>query len=136
MTRDKKLELFESLGSVLWLLLDGFWMLEWSTPVAVLVIPTILCNLTTLAYVERANNSRVAVLIVNAWLLMNVFWILADMYSFSSGLIYAKILFGLSVGLLLFGMIRNRGYRHYVFLVFYRFRRFRMSKDKVDDNVR
>lgn len=136
MTRDKKLELFELLGSVLWLLLDGFWMLEWSMLVAILMIPTILCNLTTLVFVERVSSSIIAVLVVNAWLLMNVFGILEDMYSFNNGLLYAKVIFGASVGLLLFGTIQNRGYRHYVFLVFYRFRRFRMSKNRVDDKVR
>ena len=135
MTRDKKLEMWETFGSVLWFLLDGAWMLDWRLGVTLLVAPAIFCNLLTIIYVEKLNGSLLAVLAVNSWLLMNVFWILGDMYQMGWALLWAKIAFWSGVSILLSGLVMHKSYKQYIFLVFYRFRRFKFHKNGVDDKV-
>ena len=135
MIRDKKLELWETFGSVLWFLLDGSWMLDWRMMVTVLIVPTILCNFLTLFYLEKSDGSVLSGITVNSWLLMNVFWILGDMYHVGFAPLWAKITFWSGVGILLIGLIMHKSYKHYIFLVFHRFRRFKLHKNTVDNKV-
>src|SRR3989338_1943806 len=135
MTRDKKLEMFETLCTISWFLLDGSWMLQWPIAVGVLICPAIFFNFMTFFYIERHSGSVLAVMAVNSWLLMNIFWAVADIYHMSISMAYAKLMFWSGLGFLLTGLAIHRDYKQYVFLVFYRFRRLRISKNGIKDKV-
>lgn len=135
MTRDKKLELWETLGTIFWFLLDGAWMLGWPVITGVLLGPALFFNFLVFFYVERVGGSVLAVLAVNSWLLMNIFWIMADLYGKSTAMIYAKFMFWTGLAFLLTSLAIHRDYKQYMFLALYRFRRFRINKNGIDDKV-
>lgn len=135
MTRERTLELFETLGTVFWFLMDGFWMLGWPITAGVLIGPAIITNLAAIFYIERSDGSVWATLAVNSWLWMNIHWMAADLYSLNITIIYAKVFFWAGVVLLLIGLIKYRDYKQYVFVVFYRFRRFRFKRNGSADKV-
>jgi len=111
-TRDKVFFLFEVLNSVLWFSMDSLWMMEEIKVATILIIPTIITGI--ISAFEKLDIGNVSIsMAVNAWLGMNIFWMLEMMSA-------AKLCFSIGIGLVIISVFFSRSLR-----VLYRFKRFR-----------
>ena len=103
----EKLALTETIGSVLWFMMDGFWMLNQPLPAKAMIAPTVLVNLFVFRYVKRSFAQVAVVAAMNAWLAMNVFWMLGDLDRDPKLIGVARLLFAAGVALLLLAVART-----------------------------
>ena len=99
--------LIETLGSVLWFLLDGFWMLDLPLVAKALVLPTLGVNLLVFRYTHRSVSQLSVVAAMNAWLLMNIFWMFGEIDEKPAFLTAARGMFALGVTLLVVAFARD-----------------------------
>jgi hypothetical protein len=121
----EKLILTETIGSVLWFVMDGFWMLNAVLPAKAMILPALLVNLFVFRYTSRSLSQFSVVAAMNAWLLMNIFWMLGDLDKVPAPLVVARTMFALGLVLLALAVVtsgwRGEGLRE----VLSRFRRLR-----------
>ena len=99
--------LVETLGSVLWFMLDGFWMLDLPLAAKSLVLPTVAMNLLVFRYAGKSVSQYCVIAAMNAWLLMNIFWMFGDMDEKPAFLTAARSMFALGVVLLVLAFARD-----------------------------
>ena len=112
----------ETAGSVLWFAMDGLWMLNAAGPAKAMVVPTLAMNLLVFRYTRRALSQVAVVAAMNAWLLMNICWMVGDLDKDPRALAAARVLFGLGIVLLVVAVGRGASRPE----VLARFRRLRM----------
>jgi hypothetical protein len=95
-----KLALTETIGSVLWFVMDGFWMLNLAAPAKVMILPTLAINLLVFRYTKRSFSQLSVVAAMNSWLIMNIFWMLGDLDRTPRLIAIARVLFVLGIVLL------------------------------------
>ena len=117
--------LTETIGSVLWFIMDGLWMLNAAVGAKAMIVPTVLVNLFVFRYTRRSVSQFSVVAAMNAWLLMNVFWMAGDLDKVPGPLVVARTMFAVGVVLLVLAVAsawRAEGVRQ----VLARFRRLRV----------
>lgn len=140
MTRDKKLELWETLATISWFgLFVSAQVFEWPIVVGILIVVALLSGLMIFAYIEKTSSNVLSIFAVNLWLVSYVFWILADMFQITT--FYTKFTACVGFLFLLTVIFMNLGLRQYIFLELYKFRIFRIFKtskngDGVNDKIR
>ena len=72
-----------------------------------LVLPTLAVNLLVFRYAQRSISQYSVVAAMNAWLLMNIFWMFGDMDGNVTFLMAARGMFGLGLILLIAGFARD-----------------------------
>ena len=97
--RDKQI-LVETVGSVLWFFMDGFWMLNQPLPAKTMVWPTLAANLLVFRFTKRSFGQIAVVAAMNCWLAMNICWMLGDLDKDPKPLAAARVLFFLGIVLL------------------------------------
>ena len=120
-----KSEIYESVGSVFWLVMDFSWFKGLETLTLFLIPLTILLHILALLFVERKFVYITLMSAVNFWVIANAFWIVADLGSIPSLNSTAEIFFWLAMTLTtmtLFKMAKEGNLP----LFFYKFRRFRI----------
>ena len=122
----ERLVLTETIGSVLWFLMDGFWMLALSGPAKAMVLPTLAVNLFVFRYTKRSFSQIAVVSAMNCWLLMNIFWMISDLDKDPRLMIVAQALFGLGILLLVAVVVRNAARGERLTQVLAHFRRLRV----------
>ncbi|HYP05200.1 MAG TPA: hypothetical protein VER03_03115 [Bryobacteraceae bacterium] len=122
---DKQI-LVETIGSVLWFLMDGFWMLNQGSPAKAMVLPTLGVNLWVFRYTRRSMGQICVVGAMNSWLLMNISWMIGDLDKDPRGLTVARAMFAAGMVLLAVAAARNAVDRKSLMDVLGRFRRMRM----------
>jgi hypothetical protein len=122
--RDKQI-LVETIGSVLWFLMDGFWMLNQPVAAKAMVWPTLAVNLFVFRYTKRSFGQIAIVAAMNCWLAMNIFWMLGDLDTDPKPLAAARVLFFLGVALLAMAVGREAVGQRRVTDVLAHFRRLR-----------
>ena len=95
-----KLALTETIGSVLWFVMDGFWMLNQTLPAKSMVLPTLAVNLFVFRFTKRSFGQMSVVAAMNSWLIMNIFWMLGDLDRNPKLVAVARVLFALGIVLL------------------------------------
>jgi hypothetical protein len=95
-----KLSLTETIGSVLWFVMDGFWMLNLAVPAKVMILPTLVVNLFVFRYTKRSFSQLSVVAAMNSWLVMNIFWMIGDLDRDPKLIAVARVLFVLGIVLL------------------------------------
>lgn len=111
-TRNKLFSIIELTNSILWFSMDSLWMLDEIKLASILILPTVITGL--FAVFEKMDFGNVSIsMAVNAWLGMNIFWMLEMMF-------VAKICFLVGISLVLLSITFSRNLR-----VLYRFKRFR-----------
>jgi hypothetical protein len=115
----------ETIGSVLWFLMDGFWMLNLAYAAKVMIWPTLAVNLFVFRYTRRSFSQFCVVGAMNSWLLMNIFWMIGDLDKDPGPLGIARWMFGLGMMLLAMVVARNAADREGLVKVLSRFRRLR-----------
>jgi hypothetical protein len=121
---DKQI-LVETVGSVLWFLMDGLWMLNQPTYAKAMVAPTLAVNLFVFRYTRRSFSQISVVAAMNAWLLMNVFWMVGDFDKDARLLELARAMFGFGMLLLALAIGRAATDSERLMKVLARFRRLR-----------
>lgn len=117
---------WETLGSVLWLLMDGGWMLGWDVAAFALILPCVAANLMVFRHTPRFPAILAVTAAMNCWLGMNVFWMVADLREIPSLLIVARVFLAVACGLLLFAFSSSRWRPEARKAVLARFRRLRI----------
>src|SRR3712207_1971610 len=74
-----RLAMVETIGSVLWFFMDGFWMLSLPFAAKSMVAPTLAVNLLVFRYTRRSLSQFAIASAMNSWLLMNILWMLGDL---------------------------------------------------------
>ena len=120
-----KSEIYESIGSVFWLLMDFGWFKELEIITLLLIPPTILSHILALFLVERRFVYVSLMSAVNFWVIANAFWIIADLKSIPTLNLTAEIFFWLAMALTAMTLIKMAKEGNLP-LFFYKFRRFRI----------
>lgn len=92
--------LVETVGSVLWFLMDGFWMLNLAVAAKAMVLPTLVVNLLVFRYAKRSLSQYSVVAAMNSWLLMNICWMVGDLDKDPKPIAAARVMFALGMVLL------------------------------------
>ena len=122
----ERLVLTETIGSVLWFIMDGFWMLNYGLPAKAMVFPTLAVNLLVFRYTTRSFGQTAVVAAMNSWLLMNILWMLSDLEKDLRLLTLARWMFVLGIALLVLAIGRNVVHPQGRTAVLAHFRRLRM----------
>lgn len=95
-----KLMFVETVGSVLWFVMDGFWMLNSPAPAKTMIMPTLIVNLFVFRYTRRSLAHLAVVAAMNSWLAMNIFWMVGDLDKAPDLIAIARVLFASGILLL------------------------------------
>lgn len=118
---------WETLGSVLWLLMDGGWMLGWEVAAFALILPCVAANLMVFRHTPRVVPVLAVTAAMNCWLGMNVIWMVADLRGMPSLLVVARVFLAAGCGLLLFAFSASRWRPDARAALLARFRRLRVQ---------
>ena len=121
-----KLALTETLGSVLWFLMDGFWMLSLAGAAKWMIFPTVAVNLFVFRYTKPLFSPLAVVAAMNSWLGMNIFWMIGDLDRDPKPLGWAKMMFALGLTFLVLAVGRNVFRPRKLIVMLMHFRRLRM----------
>jgi hypothetical protein len=121
---DKQI-LVETVGSVLWFVMDGLWMLNQPLYAKAMVVPTLAVNLFVFRYTNRSFSQISVVAAMNSWLLMNVFWMVGDLDKDPRLIEFARATFALGMVLLALAVGRAAADPERLMKVLARFRRLR-----------
>jgi hypothetical protein len=102
-----RLVLTETLGSVLWFFMDGFWMLSLASAAKWMIFPTVAVNLFVFRYTRPLFSQLAVVAAMNSWLGMNIFWMISDLDRDPKPLGLAKMMFALGIVFLILAVGRN-----------------------------
>jgi hypothetical protein len=102
-----KLALTETVGSVLWFVMDGFWLLDQALPAKAMVLPTLAINLLIFRFTPRSFSQMSVAAAMNSWLIMNTFWMVGDLDKDQGLVAIARVMF--VVGLVLLALAVARG---------------------------
>jgi hypothetical protein len=61
-----------------WLLKDIFWLLKWKFMATFMVVPTVLLTLYIILKTKKIISTTT---IFSSWVMMNVFWMLHELYN-------------------------------------------------------
>ena len=121
-----KLILVETIGSILWFLMDGFWMLNQALPAKAMIFPTLAVNLYVFRYTRRSFSQYAVAAAMNSWLLMNICWMVGDLDKAPGPLAAARAMFALGVIFLASVVARNAMHPERLTKVLAHFRRLRV----------
>ena len=105
--RHEKMMLVETIGSVLWFVMDGLWMLNQGGGAKGMIAPALAVNLYVYRYTPRSFSQFAVVSAMNSWLLMNVFWMVGDLDKDARALGWARVFFVAGMVLLAAAVGRN-----------------------------
>jgi hypothetical protein len=103
----RKLALTETIGSVLWFVMDGFWLLNQALPAKAMVLPTLAINLLIFRFTKRSFSQMSVAAAMNSWLIMNTFWMLGDLDKDLRLVAIARVMFVLGLVLLALAVARD-----------------------------
>lgn len=88
-----------------WFVLDGFWLMEWTTMTYLFSAFAILFALVMFAYIKREPVIIIIALADTSWLVCNISWAIGDLSKIHSALILAKAIFFTGLGLCLLAFL-------------------------------
>jgi hypothetical protein len=89
-------EVLDTVNSLFWFGADASWMMESLPLSASLMVPTILTGLMLL-YIEKRKSVLAINVAINCWIMMNLSWILSDIYPESMAGKSAKMFFAMGI---------------------------------------
>ena len=99
--KSKELILWEALCVVFWLLLDGFWLLEWKFLTYSAAFGAVFSATVMFVYLEKKLITYLVACAESLWILMGIFWATAGFYKLAWANSIAICCFVLSIVLLL-----------------------------------
>jgi hypothetical protein len=122
----QKQMLFETIGSVLWFFMDGCWMLNQAFAAKAMILPTLVVNLWVFRFARQSFSQFSVVAAMNAWLAMNIFWMIGDLDKDPRPLAAARAMFALGIVFLTLAVGREAMHPDRLAKVLTRFRRLRI----------
>ena len=116
----------ETVGSVLWFIMDGFWMLNQALPAKLMVLPTLAVNVSVFRYTRHSFSQFSVVAAMNSWLLMNICWMIGDLDKDVRPIAVARVMFALGIILLTLAVGRDAMHPERLTKVLAHFRRLRI----------
>ena len=104
-----KLAMTETIGSVLWFVMDGFWLLDQALPAKAMVLPTLAVNLLVFRFTKRTFSEMAVAAAMNSWLVRNTFWMVGDLDKDQRLIAIARIMFAVGLVLLVLAVTRRDG---------------------------
>ena len=126
MHEQDKLVLVETVGSVLWFIMDGFWMLNQALPAKAIALPALLVNLLVFRYTKHSLSQFSVVAAMNSWLVMNICWMVGDLDKDPRPIVAARVMFALGTLLLIVAAGRECMHPERLTKVLAHFRRLRI----------
>jgi len=117
----------ETIGSVSWLAMDAAWLFAWNTLAAGLAVPCVVANLLLFRYTKTSKAGMAVTASMNGWLLMNVAWMLGDVWEKPNLLVAAKVFCALATFLLFVAFSTSKWRLEAAVVLFAGFRRLRFA---------
>lgn len=96
----KKYQVFESIATISWLLMDFCWMSKCVKLASIFSMCSIILTVLAMIYFNGKKDSEGVLIIASlGWVLMNSFWMYSEIPGFTYALTLAKICF---IGTILF----------------------------------
>ena len=118
--------LVETIGSILWFVMDGFWMLNQAIPAKAMIVPIILVNLFVFRYTKPSLSPYAVVAAMNSWLVMNICWMVGDLDKNPAPVAIARGTFLLGMAFLVLAVAKDAGNPERLAKVLAHFRRLRI----------
>ena len=97
--REKKLAFFETTCVVFWILLDGFWLMQWEFVTYFTSTLAIAAAIPIFFYLEKKTIAYLVCCADSCWLIMNILWAMGDFPDpdIEWCLTASKVLFGVAM---------------------------------------
>jgi len=132
--REKKFIFIETLGSVLWLIMDRCWIQEDAQLAMWLAYPAIFVNFISFFYVEKRVVFLYISLVTNFWVLMDVFGMFGEFKEIGNFYLISDLFFLSSMVLVCLVFLRffssDKSEIELLFFALSKFRRLRVFKIK------
>ncbi|MDO8496709.1 MAG: hypothetical protein Q7S43_04660 [bacterium] len=122
MEKAEKLAVLEILCVFFWFLFDGFWLMEWMWLTYAGSLISFLLAVAIFFYLEREIVAMLIAIVDTFWLLMNIFWIVADFSKLDWALEAAKISFLIGTSVFVLAFIISASGKKFVQLLLRRLR--------------
>lgn len=122
MKEAEKLAVLEILCVFFWFLFDGFWLMEWMRLTYAGSLISFSLDMAIFFYLEREILAILIAVVDTFWLLMNIFWIVADFSKLDWALEAAKISFWIGTFIFIIAFVISASGRQFVQLVLRRLR--------------
>ena len=122
MEKAEKLAVLEILCVFFWFLFDGLWLMEWMWLTYAGSLISFSLAVVIFFYLELEIVAILIAVVDTLWLLMNIFWIVADFSKLDWALEAAKISFSIGVLIFILAFIISASGRKFVQLVLRRLR--------------
>ena len=122
MEKAEKLAVLEILCVFFWFLFDGFWLMEWVGLTYAGSLISFSLAVAIFFYLEREIVSMLIAVVDTFWLLMNIFWIVADFSKLDWALEAAKISFLIGISVFVLAFIISASGKKFVQLLLRRLR--------------
>ena len=122
MEKAEKLAVLEILCVFFWFLFDGFWLMEWVGLTYTGSLISFSLAVAIFFYLEREIVSMLIAVVDTFWLLMNIFWIVADFSKLDWALEAAKISFLIGTSVFILAFIISASGKKFVQLLLRRLR--------------
>lgn len=109
MKKFKPYESFETIATLMWLLMDFFWMNKFEYLATILGASAVWMAIFAMITYSGPSRSVFTLLMSSiCWIMMNFCWVISDLYSVSWVMIAANIFFVLCLILTIFALVRAR----------------------------
>lgn len=128
MTREKKLEFYETNVSLLWFLMDGLWMMGWKIIPAILAFPAAALGCLIFIYADRIPRFLAITIAGSTWMFMDICWMIGENFEIGIFNILSHIMFWITFLCLAYSLTKSKDYRESVTEVLAGFRRMKVKK--------
>lgn len=128
MTKEKKLEFYETNVSLLWFLMDGLWMMGWKIMPVILSFPAVVLGCLIFIYVDRTPRFLAITIAGSTWMFMDICWMIGDNFEIGIFNILSHIMFWITFLCLAYSLTKSKDYRESVTEVLSGFRRMKIKK--------
>lgn len=129
MTREQKLEFYETNVTLLWFIMDGLWMMGWKIVSAILAFPASFLACLIFVYADRTPRILSVIIAGSTWLFMDVCWMIGENFELE---IFSNLSYGMfwaTFICLAYGLIRSKDYQEGVLETLSWFRRVKIPKN-------
>lgn len=122
--REKKLAFWETTCVVFWLLLDGFWLMQWHWATYFASAAAAVAGICIFFFIEKRAVAFLIACADSSWLAMNILWAVGDLPDpdIIWCLVSSKVFFGLSVLFFISAFFKSEAKNRAVNLLLRRFR--------------
>src|SRR3989344_3346204 len=111
MTREQKLEFYETNVTLLWFLMDGLWMMGFRVLPAILAFPAVAVGCITLLYADKTPRLLAVTIAGSTWMFMDICWMIGENFQIDVFHILSRTMFWTTLVCLAYSLTKTREYR-------------------------